>query len=278
MLPRLRNPLRLILLPLRTAAQAPTARFHSLPVSLREGGKDREKVSALDFLAETYDEKVEEIHSENMEVPPNVDEAFFVKYDKLSKSLSGDGAVSLSINSGFPLVTELAATAKSSDELLLVRSLIEMWIRAGRSFTKSKSVHLLDALLSNGHFNLVFESLCDKNVYGLKPESGHITKLIRHYAAQAMETELPEPQRLEHLDLAFKSFALYLYYDIPPTVSSYNMLIAAGLYGSTQEGRKRSNMTLDEMKSLGWTPNLDASHLSTLFGTSFEGKRIQHDG
>jgi hypothetical protein len=103
----------------------------------------------------------------------------------------------------------------------------------------------------------MFDLLCRKYLFGLKPDSGYILKLLRHYAILSLSDK---DNHIAHLDMAYKCFALYLYYDIPPSKSSYHYLIASGLYGETEEGIARSVITEKERDALGWKPLLETDY------------------
>lgn len=206
-------------------------------------------------LSDAYQEKKQEEEIEEVELPAGVSEKFYIKYDNLSKSFAGDTSIALGNKQSYDLLIQMIPLANSEEESGLLKELIEMWRRAGRLYTKTKSVTLMNSLLEAEQFDLLFGLLCNQFLYGLKPDSGHITRLIRHFS----ELSLKE-KHIENLDQAYRCFALYLYYDIPPPKSSFHSLIAAGLYGKTTEGLQRSITTSKEMKSLGWPASIESEY------------------
>lgn len=222
----------------------------SIPVFARARDKNP---STLSLLTEAYQEKVE-VDTTNVELvnlPENVSEEFFLDYERVSKSLSGDEDVSaLKTNEGFSLLIHLLKCARNREELEIVQNLTGMWIRSGRILTKAKSVKLLDMCLLLGREQLAFSMLSNRSIYSLRPEPSHIFTLLKYFGNQAT---LNNDSSM--LDMAYKCFVLNLYYDIPPTVEAYSFLIACGNYMSDPNGVKLSLVTLNEMRSLGWTPN-----------------------
>jgi hypothetical protein len=219
--------------------------------------KPNKPANPLEFLSSAYQEKKVEKQSEKLEVPKNVKDAFYRKYHMLSRNLSGDTSVDLLQKDAFPLIMELIQDLKTPEELELSQEVLEMWRRSGRLFSRSKSVTMLDTFFKENLQNAMFDVLCSKYLFGLKPDSGHITKLLKHYASLSLsdkETHIP------NLDMAYKCFALYLYYDIPPSKTGYHYLIAAGLYGGTEEGIARSVITEKERDALGWKPLVETDY------------------
>ena len=243
LLPSASNPLTILLIGSRKTFHS-TA-FYQFATSRRDTNK------TLNLLSEAYQEKVEVEKAEQVAIPENVSEGFFLNYEKLSKSLSGDEVASaLHTNEAFSLFLELLKSASTDEEVSLVQKLMEMWIRSGRLFTKSKSVKLLDMCLLFGQEKLAFDTLCNRQVYSLRPDAAHIDSLLGFYAKAAVVNK-----DLSQLDVAYKCFILNLYYDIPPTVDAYSLLIASGIYVADEEAIKRSMTTLNEMRSLGWKLN-----------------------
>lgn len=203
----------------------------------------------FDSLASAYKEQKVEKQSEKLEIPKNVKDEFYQKYHLLSRNLSGDTAVDLNAKEAFPLIMELMKELKTPEELELSQEVLEMWRRSGRLFSRSQSVTLFDTFLKENLHNAMFDVMCNKFLFGLKPDAGHISNLLKHYANLSLSDK---ENHIPNLDMAYKCFALYLYYDIPPSKISYHFLIAAGLYGKTEEGIARSVITEKERDSLGW--------------------------
>jgi hypothetical protein len=245
-------------------ANSNSKKFHSLS-SNRASARDTK--STLNLLSETYQEKIEIEKTESLKLPQNISEAFFIGYDKLSKNLSGEeDSIALTITDGFRLLIELLSSASSKEELVLVQKLMEMWIRSGRLFTKSKSIMILDSCLLSGREQLAFEMLCNRAVYSLRPDVSHIKALIKYYSQESVAKD-----DLKFLDCAYQSFILNLYYDVPPTVDSYSLLIASGMYVTDPKGVERSNITWKEMRSFGWNPNAEG-YCSIIFRFLKDGK------
>jgi hypothetical protein len=152
---------------------------------------------------------------------------------------------------------ELIHDLKTPEELELSQEVLEIWRRSGRLFSRSQSVTLLDTFLQENLHNAMFDVLCSKYLFGLKPDAGHISKLLKHYASLSLSDK---EKHIPNLDMAYKCFALYLYYDIPPSKTSYHYLIAAGLYGGTEEGIARSVITEKERDALGWKPLIETDY------------------
>lgn len=227
--------------------------YHADRILLAKGKTPKSFQNSLDILSESYNEKIEQEVVEKLEAPPNVKDDFFAKYDKLNKNLSGDDVSILNVNQGFDLLFEMVQLLETKEEAELARIIVEMWIRSGRIFTRTKSIPLLDAFIEKNQFDVVFDMLCNQAIYGMKPSAHHIYKVFDHYIRLAINPEMANDEKEAFLEQAYKCFILYLYYDIPPSVHLYSRLIAAGIYSKTAFGLEKSTDALQELKSLGWS-------------------------
>lgn len=60
-----------------------------------------------------------------------------------------------------------------------------------------------------------------------------------------------EEEKMKVLDNLYKSFAVLIYYSIPPQAAHYEYLVVGSLRVGTEEGKRRALVTVREAKSLG---------------------------
>jgi hypothetical protein len=187
----------------------------------------------LQEMSKNYEIKEKE---ETFVLPEGLSEEFYLKSNQLK-------AVT---DLTFESVIELFRIARTEQEVALSKETFTSWLKAGMLSRTNSAIFF--QLLSETNKDLLFEFLCNRFKYSMFPTSDQITTLLEDYSMQFIEN-----LSLDKLDMLYKTFALLLYYDIPPKLQHYHFLIATGLYSSHVEGIRRSLVTIKEVESLGWT-------------------------
>lgn len=125
---------------------------------------------------------------------------------------------------------------------------------------KVMSQFVIQTLLNKQAKETLFTLLCNRWRFRLLPTMEDLHQLFGLFQKDALETA-----SLENLDKLYQTFALFLYYDKIPTTQVYSGLVSTGLYNSSEEGVKRSEMTWKEMENLGLEPTREAYAAWTWF-------------
>jgi Arc/MetJ-type ribon-helix-helix transcriptional regulator len=187
----------------------------------------------LEEMSKSYEIKEKE---ETFVLPEGLSEEFYLK----SNALKSVAEVK------FESLIEIFRIAKTEQEVSLSKDTFANWLQTGMLSRTNSGVFF--ELLFETNKGLLFEFLCNRFKYALFPTSEQITTLLQHYSLEFIQS-----LSLDNLDMVYRTFALLLYYDIPPTLDHYHYLIASGLYSTQDEAVRRSLVTMKEVESLGWT-------------------------
>jgi len=115
---------------------------------------------------------------------------------------------------------------------------------------------LIDNMFRCRGYEAILTAFCNRFKYRLIPTSDQIHRLMNaFYGAALVEAKnqegiLDKNLHFLALDNLYRTFAASLYSNITPTPETYSYLIAAGVFGGTEEGIRRSMITAQEMISL----------------------------
>lgn len=90
---------------------------------------------------------------------------------------------------------------------------------------------------------MAFDVLCDRPLWNLQPTSHDLMVLLDHVVATT--------DSMESLDQVYKTFALFIYYDMVPTTNVYDAIVLASVKEfAGKEGIRRAIVTLKEQLTL----------------------------
>ncbi|KAI9199401.1 uncharacterized protein BJ171DRAFT_462530 [Polychytrium aggregatum] len=130
-------------------------------------------------------------------------------------------------------------------------TLLKQWRATGHSFSKGDSLVVLESLWNAGAYDTILELWCDRPSYNMVFGLDYAHRLMRSFQTEALAKGVSEEAHIAALDKLYKTFAVALSYDYPPTSETYAILISTGAYGRTSEGWRRSLVTAKEQISLG---------------------------
>ncbi|KAI8922914.1 hypothetical protein BC831DRAFT_473712 [Entophlyctis helioformis] len=161
-------------------------------------------------------------------------------------------------------ISDLAVQIQTQNDADLFATMLRDWRLKGHAYTTADRIAIFDALRNAGADDTILRMLCDRPIYRLIPSAADVHALLDRLCTAALSpnTIASEALHIEALDKMYKCFAVVLYYDMLPTPAHYSSLIAAGAYGRTAEGLRRSLITANELASLGW--KLDAASVYAL--------------
>jgi hypothetical protein len=202
-----------------------------------------DKWSALKSLEDSYkQEEVVRVEKVELLLPPGISEEFHKRNNQLLLHLKQNKKMNIQA------FTSVLSKMETAEEQQMMGTTAKEWLKSGRMFSFKATDLLAKELIEQEKHNILFKLLCNRFRFELHPTPETITKVIAYYH----ERHLKEPDNIQWLDFMYKYFAVLLYYDIPPTLRNYHHLIAAGLYGRSKEGIKRSLMTIKEVEALTW--------------------------
>lgn len=203
----------------------------------------KDKWSALKSLEESYkQEEVVRVEKVELSLPPGISEQFYKQNNQLILELKQNKKMNIQ---SFMRVLKKAQT---EEEQQIIETTAKEWLKSGRMFSFKATDLLAKELIEQEKHEVLIKFLCNRFKFEFHPTPETITRIIAHYH----EKHIKEPDNIQWLDFMYKYFAVLLYYDIPPTLRNYHHLIAAGLYGRSKEGIKRSLMTIKEVEALTW--------------------------
>ncbi|KAJ3104561.1 hypothetical protein HDU97_009073 [Phlyctochytrium planicorne] len=155
---------------------------------------------------------------------------------------------------------------------------LKMWRTSGTlpPIYKSDVGVIVKSFLGSKSGSKLLEIACNQRLYGVVLSKTEIDKLMNLFVEEALNHSLVagneagdnaerETKHIAVLDNLYKTFALLLYGNHPPTDSNYEALITAGAFGGTEEGWRRSLVSFNEQISLGVPPTRN-TRLAIIFG------------
>ncbi|KAI9094951.1 hypothetical protein DFS34DRAFT_627886 [Phlyctochytrium arcticum] len=128
---------------------------------------------------------------------------------------------------------------------------LKRWRMAHQPQNAGDNSIFLAALFRANALQAILEILCDRVGYCVVPVMEEVQMLLDGFKARAVQLDSTEEARLAALDNVYRTFAVMLYYGIPPTSKTYSDVIEAGVYSGLEEGWRRSQITANEQLSLG---------------------------
>ncbi|KAJ3158811.1 hypothetical protein HDU86_002495 [Geranomyces michiganensis] len=147
----------------------------------------------------------------------------------------------------------LAYALRTSADAALFQSALKRWRTAKTHQDRTDNILFFDRLFAVHAHDVLLDMLCDRPAYRLLPDPVHIDMLLMGFRSRfgKREAAQDEARAIETLDQIFKTFAVALYTDIPPTADMYAQVILACLESGTKEGVRRAQITAKEQASLG---------------------------
>ncbi|KAJ3312578.1 hypothetical protein HDV04_002895 [Boothiomyces sp. JEL0838] len=192
-----------------------TTRFYSNAINLKK-------------LQQQYELKTE-VESVKIELPENISEPFFLKQNEFRNNL-------IQKQKEFNVLLEMSRLSTTAEEQANFKTSLVLW-KKEFDLTEAESIKIINVLMERNEHQLLFELLADRFNYGLIPTDKVITNLLANSNGEQL----------------YKNFSLLLYYDIPPQIEHYEILIRKGAEGDDQE-TEWALTTLKEFESLGWKP------------------------
>jgi hypothetical protein len=190
-------------------------------------------LNQLEELSKNYEIKEK---AETFVLPKGISEIYFIRSNELKKLDS------------FPFnsLLELFRISETEQEFQQSKEIFTSWSKHNMISNPNRAL-MIDLLIEKNKA-LLFEFLANRFKYSLFPSHDHLYKLMQVYSLEFLAAKSHDS-----LDMMYKTFALLLYYDIPPTLQDYHCLISTGFYSSDEEGARRSLLCLKELQSLGWS-------------------------
>ncbi|TPX71478.1 hypothetical protein SpCBS45565_g01102 [Spizellomyces sp. 'palustris'] len=181
---------------------------------------------------------------ESLDIPRGVTPTFHTEYNSLNDALNWSKTTPASLRL-------LSYNIKSPADAQLFQTALKRWRNARQPQNRTDNALFLDILFKIGAYDTILEMLCDRPGYRVLPNFQHISELMAGFRNVAVKGEGSEEEVIAVLDKVYKTFALFLYYSIPPTAEIYSAVIASGVYCGLPEGWRRSEVTAKEQISLG---------------------------
>ncbi|KAJ3178068.1 hypothetical protein HDU87_003850 [Geranomyces variabilis] len=153
----------------------------------------------------------------------------------------------------------LAYALRTPADAALFQSALKRWRTAKNHQDRTDNILFFDRLFAVRAYDVLLDILCDRPAYRLLPDPVHIDLLLKGFREEIQQRggDVDEARTIEMLDQVFKTFAVALYTDVPPTADMYAQVIMACLESSTKEGERRAVITAKEQASLGLPLNDD---------------------
>ncbi|KAJ3153525.1 hypothetical protein HDU89_000558 [Geranomyces variabilis] len=147
----------------------------------------------------------------------------------------------------------LAFALRTPADAALFQSALKRWRTAKNHQDRTDNILFFDRLFAVRAYDVLLDMLCDRPAYRLLPDPVHIDLLLKGFREEIQERggDVNEARAIEMLDQVFKTFAVALYTDVPPTADMYAQVILACLESGTKEGERRALITAKEQTSLG---------------------------
>ncbi|KAJ3325580.1 hypothetical protein HDV06_003398 [Boothiomyces sp. JEL0866] len=189
----------------------------------------------LKKLQQQYESKTE-VEAVKLDLPENISEPFFLKQNEFRNNL-------IQKQKQFDILLEMSRLASTLEEQTNFKTSLVLW-KKEFDLSESESSQIIKVLNEKNQHQLLFELLADRYNFGLIPSDLVIKNLLINSTGEQL----------------YKNFALLLYYDIPPQIEHYEILIRKGADGNGQE-TEWALTTLKEYESLGWktTPSIEFS-------------------
>lgn len=178
----------------------------------------------------------------SMPVPAGVSPLFFAEYNRLNDQEFQSILDSQSIRS-------LSYQIKSPQDSQLFESILTRYQKTKPLPLPDRAL-ILGLLLESKSFSTLLNLLCNQPLHQLRPSKDQLESLFNGFL-ESLSRAPSDESKLEILDNLYKTFAVFLYYNVSPSAQIYHGLVKAGVESGLEEGKRRSTMTIKEMKTLG---------------------------